>query len=144
VTARTATVPSASRASLPRSVTTGVLSARGSPGLEIRDVAHTFGARTALDGVSFDVVPGVLTGLLGPNGAGKTTLMRVLLGVLTPQRGEVRYRGGPVGQMELRRWGYMPQERGLYPGMRAGDSVNRPGFGSHSRGCVATGVVGTI
>jgi ABC-2 type transport system ATP-binding protein len=123
VTARTVTVPSASRASLPRSVTTGVLSARGSPGLEIRDVAHTFGARTALDGVSFDVVPGVLTGLLGPNGAGKTTLIRVLLGVLTPQRGEVRYRGGPVGQVELRRWGYMPQERGLYPGMRAGDQV---------------------
>ena len=47
--------------------------------LEIRDVQHAFGDRVALDGVSLDVVPGVLTGLLGPNGAGKTTLLRILL-----------------------------------------------------------------
>ncbi|HEU4946634.1 MAG TPA: ATP-binding cassette domain-containing protein [Kribbella sp.] len=92
-------------------------------GLEIRDVAHSFGDRPALDGVSLEVVPGVLTGLLGPNGAGKTTLMRIMLGVLTPQRGEVRYDGRPIGPQERRRWGYMPQERGLYPGMRAGDQV---------------------
>ena len=89
--------------------------------LELREVAHAFGDRTALDGVSFSVSPGVLTGLLGPNGAGKTTAMRVMLGVLTPQRGEVRYDGRPVE--DRRRWGYMPQERGLYPGMRAGDQV---------------------
>jgi ABC-type sugar transport system ATPase subunit len=80
VIARTATASSASGASLPGSGTTGVTSARGSPRLEIREVVHTFGARRALDRVSFDVVPGVLTGLLGPNGAGETTLMRVLLG----------------------------------------------------------------
>jgi ABC-2 type transport system ATP-binding protein len=92
-------------------------------GLEIRDVGHSFGDRIALDGVSFDVVPGMITGLLGPNGAGKTTLLRIMLGVLSPDRGEVRYDGRPVGEEDRRRWGYMPQERGLYPGMPAGDQV---------------------
>jgi len=92
-------------------------------GLEIDDVRHSFGDRLALDGVSFDVVPGVITGLLGPNGAGKTTLLRVMLGVLSPDRGEVRYDGRPVGEEDRRHWGYMPQERGLYPGMSAGDQV---------------------
>ena len=42
-------------------------------------MTHSFGDRTALDGVSFAVLPGVLTGLLGPNGAGKTTVMRIML-----------------------------------------------------------------
>jgi len=73
--------------------------------------------------VSFDVAPGVITGLLGPNGAGKTTLLRILLGVLTPDRGEVRYDDQPVGEDDRRHWGYMPQDRGLYPGMPAGDQV---------------------
>ena len=92
-------------------------------GLEIRNVAHSFSDRVALDGVSFDVAPGVITGLLGPNGAGKTTLLRIMLGVLSPDRGEVRYDGRPVGEEDRRHWGYMPQERGLYPGMPAGDQV---------------------
>ena len=92
-------------------------------GLEIRNVAHSFGERLALDGVSFDVVPGVITGLLGPNGAGKTALLRIMLGVLSPDRGEVRYGGRQVGEEDRRQWGYMPQERGLYPGMSAGNQV---------------------
>ena len=92
-------------------------------GLKIRDVAHSFGDQLALDGVSFDVVPGVITGLLGPNGAGKTTLLRVMLAVVTPDRGEVHFDGRPVNEEDRRRWGYMPQERGLYPGMPAGDQV---------------------
>jgi ABC-2 type transport system ATP-binding protein len=91
--------------------------------LEIRDVAHAFGRRVALDGVSFEVAPGVLTGLLGPNGAGKTTLLRVLLGVLTPARGEILLGGRPVRVDDRRSWGYMPQERGLYPAMPAGEQV---------------------
>jgi ABC-2 type transport system ATP-binding protein len=77
----------------------------------------------ALDEVSFDVAAGVITGLLGPNGAGKTTLLRIMLGVLSPDRGEVRYDGRPVGQEDHRHWGYVPQERGLYPGMSAGNQV---------------------
>ncbi len=92
-------------------------------GLEIRDVAHSFGDQLALDGVSFDVAPGVITGLLGPNGAGKTTLLRVMLAVVTPDRGDVHVDGRPVNVQDRRKWGYMPQERGLYPGMPAGDQV---------------------
>jgi ABC-2 type transport system ATP-binding protein len=98
-------------------------SGRPARGLAISDVAHSFGDRVALAGVSFDVVPGVLTGLLGPNGAGKTTLLRVLLDVLAPTRGAVTYDGHPVGPENRRRWGYMPQERGLYPAMPAGEQV---------------------
>ena len=90
--------------------------------LAVRGVSYAFGDRVALDEVSLDVTPGVLTGLLGPNGAGKTTLMRVMLGVLRPVRGEV-LDGRPVDEEDRRRWGYMPQERGLYPGMPVGDVV---------------------
>jgi ABC-type multidrug transport system ATPase subunit len=72
--------------------------------LAIDDLAHAFGDRVALDGVTFDVQRGRLTGLLGPNGAGKTTLIRILLGVLTPQRGTVAYEGHPVGAQDRRTW----------------------------------------
>jgi ABC-2 type transport system ATP-binding protein len=92
-------------------------------GLKIHDVAHSFGDRVALDGVSFDIAPGVITGLLGPNGAGKTTLLRIMLGIVTPDRGEVHCDGRPADEEDRRKWGYMPQERGLYPGMPAGDQV---------------------
>ena len=91
--------------------------------LEIVGVRHSFGERAALDDVSFTVARGVLTGLLGPNGAGKTTLMRILLGVLAPDAGDLRYDGGPVGGADRTAWGYMPQERGLYPAMPAGEQV---------------------
>jgi ABC-2 type transport system ATP-binding protein len=91
--------------------------------LEVRDVTFSFGDRLALDGISFEVAPGVLTGLLGPNGAGKTTLMRIMLGVLSADEGEVRHRGDPVDSAARRRWGYMPQERGLYPGMTVGEQL---------------------
>jgi ABC-2 type transport system ATP-binding protein len=91
--------------------------------LEVRDVAYTYGDRVALDGVGFEIAPGVLTGLLGPNGAGKTTLMRIILGVLSPDRGEVLLHEAPVDSEVRQHWGYMPQERGLYPGMQVGDQV---------------------
>ncbi|HEX6887765.1 MAG TPA: ATP-binding cassette domain-containing protein [Candidatus Nanopelagicales bacterium] len=88
--------------------------------LEAHHLAHHFGDRAALDGVDLRVRPGVLTGLLGPNGAGKTTLMRVLLGVIEPDAGQVLVDGRPVTYADRQRWGYMPQERGLYPAMPAG------------------------
>jgi ABC-2 type transport system ATP-binding protein len=91
--------------------------------LAVRDVTQSFGGRTALDDVSVTVAPGVLTGLLGPNGAGKTTLLRVILGVLSPDAGEITVNGARVGEGDRRSWGYMPQERGLYPGMPVGDQV---------------------
>lgn len=91
--------------------------------LEIDGVTRWFGSRVALDEVSFAVAPGILTGLLGPNGAGKSTLLRVLLAVLQPDAGEVRYDGRPVVDEDRRSWGYLPQERGLYPAMPAGEQV---------------------
>jgi ABC-2 type transport system ATP-binding protein len=86
-------------------------------------VCHSFAERRVLDSVSFDVPQGVLTGLLGPNGAGKTTLIRVMLGVIDPDDGETRWQGRPAGAADRRRWGYMPQERGLYPAMPAGEQL---------------------
>jgi len=92
-------------------------------GLEAVGIRHRFGDRTVLDGVHLTVEPGVLTGLLGPNGAGKTTLLRLLLGVIEPDAGQIRLDGAPVTFADRRRWGYMPQERGVYPAMKAGDQV---------------------
>lgn len=91
--------------------------------LEVRGLAHRFGDRVALAGVDLAVRPGVLTGLLGPNGAGKTTLMRAMLGVIEPDAGEVLLDGHGVSFADRQRWGYMPQERGLYPAMKAGDQL---------------------
>jgi ABC-2 type transport system ATP-binding protein len=86
--------------------------------LEIRELRKHYGDVVALDGASFDVSPGRILGFLGPNGAGKTTTMRAIFGLVRPDRGEVRWRGKPVGPGERTRFGYMPEERGLYPKMR--------------------------
>jgi len=86
--------------------------------LELIDVSRRYGDVVALDGVSFAVREGTIVGFVGPNGAGKTTAMRIALGVLEPDRGEVRWRGTRVGPDERRRFGYLPEERGLYPKMR--------------------------
>jgi ABC-2 type transport system ATP-binding protein len=69
------------------------------------------------------VEPGHLFGFVGPNGAGKTTAMRITLGVLEADAGEVRWRGAPVDATVRRRFGYMPEERGLYPKMRVLDQL---------------------
>jgi ABC-2 type transport system ATP-binding protein len=91
--------------------------------LQALGLAHRFGDRQALAGVDLTVRPGVLTGLLGPNGAGKTTLMRVMLGVIDPDAGQVLLDGRPVTLADRQRWGYMPQERGLYAAMPAQDQL---------------------
>ncbi|MEA2581903.1 MAG: type transport system ATP-binding protein [Actinomycetota bacterium] len=86
--------------------------------LELIGLSRRFGDLVALDGVSFDVPAGAIVGFVGPNGAGKTTTMRIALGVLEPDAGEVRWRGRRVDATMRRRFGYMPEERGLYPKMR--------------------------
>lgn len=91
--------------------------------LQALEVSHSFGERVVLDEVTLRVRPGVLTGLLGPNGAGKTTLLRLLLGVIEADAGRFVLNGAPVTAAERQRWGYMPQERGLYPAMAAGAQV---------------------
>jgi ABC-2 type transport system ATP-binding protein len=71
--------------------------------LELIDLTRRFADVVALDAVSFVVPPGQIVGFLGPNGAGKTTAMRIVLGVLEPDRGEVRWRGGPADLSTRRR-----------------------------------------
>jgi ABC-2 type transport system ATP-binding protein len=86
-------------------------------------VTKRFGPLTALDGCTFAARPGRLTGFLGPNGAGKTTAMRAVFGLVELDAGTVRWRGRPVGAAERARFGYMPEERGLYPRMRVRDQL---------------------
>lgn len=86
--------------------------------LTVSGLSRRFGETLALDDVGFDVVPGRLTGFVGANGAGKTTTMRIILGVLAPTAGEVRWHGAVLTREVRRTFGYMPEERGLYPKMR--------------------------
>ncbi len=83
--------------------------------LEVAHVTRRFGDNVAVDDVSFTVLPGALTGFVGGNGAGKTTTMRMIMGVLAVQSGEIRWDGRPVTELDRRSFGYMPEERGLYP-----------------------------
>jgi ABC-2 type transport system ATP-binding protein len=91
--------------------------------LEIEGLRKRYGDVLALDGCSFRVAPGRIVGFLGPNGAGKTTTMRCIFGLVRPDDGEVRWRGEPVGPTERARFGYMPEERGLYPKMKVGEQL---------------------
>ena len=91
--------------------------------LELIGLSRRFGDIVALDDVSFVVPTGAIVGFVGPNGAGKTTAMRIALGVLQPDAGEVRWRGQRVDAAMRRRFGYMPEERGLYPKMRVLDQL---------------------
>jgi len=91
--------------------------------LEVRDLRQRFGALVALDGVAFSVGPGEIVGLVGRNGAGKTTTMRAVMGILASDRGTVTWDGQPIGDRDRFRFGYMPEERGLYPQMRLLDQV---------------------
>ncbi|WP_156968510.1 ATP-binding cassette domain-containing protein, partial [Cellulomonas bogoriensis] len=81
--------------------------------LTLDGVTRTFGDRTALDDVGFTVRPGRLTGFVGANGAGKTTTMRIVMGVLAADAGTVTLDGRPLTREDRRRFGYMPEERGL-------------------------------
>lgn len=91
--------------------------------LELNGLRRTFGSIVALDDLSFRVPAGRVVGFLGPNGAGKTTTMRAIFGLTELDAGSVRWNGAPIGQAERRRFGYMPEERGLYPAMRVGEQV---------------------
>ena len=86
--------------------------------LEVDGLTKRYGATLALSDLSFSVRPGEMYGFVGANGAGKTTAMRIMLGVLAADSGAVRWQGRPVTFETRRRFGYMPEERGLYPKMR--------------------------
>src|SRR4029453_18023549 len=74
-----------------------------------------FGKLTALDGISFQVERGEVFGFLGANGAGKTTTMRIVLDILRPDAGTATWAGPPTTDAPRETWGYLPEERGLYP-----------------------------
>jgi len=91
--------------------------------LEFVAAIKRFGRLSALDGCSFTARPGRLTGFVGPNGAGKTTAMRAIFGLVELDSGAVRWRGAPINAEQRLRFGYMPEERGLYPRMRVRDQL---------------------
>jgi ABC-2 type transport system ATP-binding protein len=91
--------------------------------LELIKINRSFDGRRVLTDVSFTVAGGRLTGFVGRNGAGKTTTMRILLGVLTADSGEVRLDGTALTPADRSRFGYMPEERGLYPKMKVVDQL---------------------
>jgi ABC-2 type transport system ATP-binding protein len=91
--------------------------------LELDDLRRRYGDVQALDGMTFTVPAGRVFGFLGPNGAGKTTAMRAVLGVTALDAGTVRFAGREVDAAARRRFGYMPEERGLYPGMQVLDQL---------------------
>ena len=91
--------------------------------LEVMGLVKRYGDVLALDGCSLKVPSGHLVGLLGPNGAGKTTVMRTLFGLVVPDAGTVRWAGRPVDTRAQQRFGYMPEERGLYPAMRVREQI---------------------
>jgi ABC-2 type transport system ATP-binding protein len=86
--------------------------------LALKGLRRLYGNTVALDGLSLEVPEGEVVGFVGPNGAGKTTAMRIALGVLEQDEGTVLWRGAPATRAVQRQFGYMPEERGLYPKMR--------------------------
>ena len=86
--------------------------------LAVRDVRKTFGEVRAVDGVSFTVRSGTITGLLGRNGAGKTTTIRMITGIFMPDAGSIEWLAGDRGNAFRDRIGYLPEERGLYKQMK--------------------------
>ncbi len=91
--------------------------------LEFDGLYKTYGTNQVLQGVGFTVAPGQMFGFCGSNGAGKTTTMRIAMGLVRPDAGEVRWAGAPVDEDVRRRIGYMPEERGLYPKMKVGEQL---------------------
>ena len=91
--------------------------------LELNNLTKSYGTVQALNGCSFLVQPGRMLGFVGPNGAGKTTTMRCVFGLVNPDSGSVTWKSQPIAPSDLLTFGYMPEQRGLYPKMRIADQV---------------------
>ena len=91
--------------------------------IELNAISRSFGDRQVLDDVTFSVAGGRMTGFVGGNGAGKTTTMRIILGVLAQGSGTVTFDGQPITAGDRSRFGYMPEERGLYPKMKVAEQL---------------------
>lgn len=82
--------------------------------LELKNVSKSFVGKKVVDNISFSLTKPGVYGLLGTNGAGKTTTIRMLLGIIKKDSGEITWKGKPVDR-KLVRFGYLPEERGVYP-----------------------------
>ncbi len=91
--------------------------------LVIDSLRKRFGAVQALDGISFVAQPGQVFGFLGANGAGKTTTMRIVLDIIHADEGVATWKGARTGSVPRSTWGYLPEERGLYPRMKVLDQL---------------------
>lgn len=91
--------------------------------LDVDNITKTFTNVRAVDGLSFAAKSGTVFGLLGPNGAGKTTTIRMVLDIIVPDSGAVRWHGKTVDGDSRRTFGYLPEERGLYPKMKVRDQL---------------------
>jgi ABC-2 type transport system ATP-binding protein len=91
--------------------------------IEARGLVKRFDGTLAVDGVDLSVPEGAIYGILGPNGAGKTTTLRMLLGIIDPDAGTRLVLGASNPQDVARRIGYLPEERGLYPSMKAYEAI---------------------
>ncbi|NNE57681.1 MAG: ATP-binding cassette domain-containing protein [Hellea sp.] len=91
--------------------------------LSLRNLTKKFGGKIAVDDVSFDVKPGEIIGFLGPNGAGKTTTIRMALGLIKQDKGEVSLFGGDPGPRTFGRIAFLPEERGLYKKQTARETI---------------------
>lgn len=90
--------------------------------LLVNNVSKSFGDKKAVDRIGFEMnEPGVF-GLIGTNGAGKTTTIRMILGVMQKDEGEISWNGGPISRNTVR-YGYMPEERGIYPKIKVIDQL---------------------
>ncbi len=85
--------------------------------LEVNRLSHSFAGKVAVDDLSLSVDRGEIVGLVGRNGAGKTTTMRAIMGILDPDSGSIVWDGRPITRSDRIAFGYMPEERGLYPNM---------------------------
>ena len=92
-------------------------------GLLLRDVSKYFGSFQAIKDLCMEVREGALFGFLGANGAGKTTTMRMILDLFRPDSGQITWNGRDVRQVPRRSFGYLPEERGLYPKMRVDEQL---------------------
>ena len=93
------------------------------PIVELQHVRKVYDTKVAVDDISFTIEPGTMFGLLGPNGSGKTSSIRMMIGITVPDSGIVRLFDQPFDRKNLKRVGYLPEERGLYKKMRVMDQL---------------------
>lgn len=91
--------------------------------LVLNQIIKHYAGKTAVDQLSLEVEAGEIYGLLGANGAGKTTTMRMVLGLIYPDEGEILYDGRPYRKELQHKMGYLPEERGLYPKVKISDQL---------------------